>query len=178
MRRDTAELRDTVAELRELCERYDFAYYREWGLILDGWSRPDLEGIGLADEGIKNLKAAGSFARMPFWLSIYADLLARVGRSEAARAVLDAALVDAHSRHDVWWLPEVMRMRAGYDDEARAVTRLVDAADLARSHGSVALLQRCEQDLAEHGVRPSSPTVPPPRNSPASARTLRERHGS
>jgi DNA-binding SARP family transcriptional activator/tetratricopeptide (TPR) repeat protein len=178
MRRDITALRDTVTELCDLCERYDFAYYREWGLILDGWSQPDAEGIGLADAGIKNLKAAGSFARMPFWLSAYADLLARARRPEAARAVLDAALVDAQARHDVWWLPEVMRMRAAYDDESKAVTRLDAAADLARSHGSVALLRRCEQDLAERSVRPSSPTVPPPRDSRSSARTLRERRDS
>ena len=38
MHHDLPELRRAVAELRELCGRYDFAYYREWGLILDGWS--------------------------------------------------------------------------------------------------------------------------------------------
>ena len=38
MRHDLPGLRDTVGELRELCDRYDFAYYREWALILDGWS--------------------------------------------------------------------------------------------------------------------------------------------
>src|SRR5947208_1880405 len=38
MRHDTSELRDTVGELRDLCDRYGFAYYREWGLVLDGWS--------------------------------------------------------------------------------------------------------------------------------------------
>ena len=30
---------ESVAELRELCERYGFAYYREWALVLGGWSR-------------------------------------------------------------------------------------------------------------------------------------------
>src|SRR6266571_3030964 len=44
MRRDMAELGDTVGELRELCDRYEFAYYREWGLVLDGWSRADESG--------------------------------------------------------------------------------------------------------------------------------------
>ena len=39
MRRDLPELRNMVDELRRLCDRYDFAYYREWALILDGWSR-------------------------------------------------------------------------------------------------------------------------------------------
>ena len=59
MRHDLPGLRDTVGELRELCDRYGFAYYREWGLILDGWSRPGGSGIDLARLGIGNLKSAG-----------------------------------------------------------------------------------------------------------------------
>ncbi len=112
-----SELRDTVGELRELCGRYGFAYYREWGLILDGWSRTDESGIDLARRGIGNLKSEGSFARMPYWLSLLADLLARGGRLDAARATLDAALAAGQAHDDLWWLPEVMRMRAAYDDE-------------------------------------------------------------
>ena len=42
----------SVTELRELCERYDFAYYREWGLVLGGWSRAAIAGIELARHGI------------------------------------------------------------------------------------------------------------------------------
>ena len=56
IRHDLPELRETAGELRELCGRYGFAYYREWGLILDGWSRPDESGIGLARRGLGNLK--------------------------------------------------------------------------------------------------------------------------
>jgi hypothetical protein len=67
---DMAGLRDTVGELRELCDRYGFAYYREWGLVLDGWSRADEPGIDLARRGISNLKSEGAFARMPYWLSL------------------------------------------------------------------------------------------------------------
>ena len=76
MRGDRPGLRDAVAELRELCERYGFAYYREWALILDGWSRPGASGLDLAQAGIGHLKSAGSFARMPYWLSLLADLWA------------------------------------------------------------------------------------------------------
>ena len=83
MRHDMSELRDMVLELRELCDRYGFAYYREWGLILDGWSRTDESGIGLARRGIDNLKSAGSFARMPYWLSLLADLQARNSRLDS-----------------------------------------------------------------------------------------------
>ena len=39
MRGDRSGLQRMVAELRELCDRYGFGYYREWGLVLDGWSR-------------------------------------------------------------------------------------------------------------------------------------------
>jgi DNA-binding SARP family transcriptional activator/tetratricopeptide (TPR) repeat protein len=161
MRHDMAELRDTVGELRELCDRYDFAYYREWGLVLDGWSRADEPGIDLARRGISNLKSQGSFARMPYWLSLLADLLARGGRVDAARATLDAALAAGHSHDDVWWLPEVMQMRAAYDDEQAAVSRLRSAAQLASAHGSVALLRRCQRDPAGPDVHPPAAGVLP-----------------
>ena len=154
MRRDHPGLRDTLRELRELCDRYDFAYYREWGLILDGWSRGDEPGIGLAEQGISNLKAERAFTRMPYWLSLLADLQARNNRPDAARATLDAAAAAAQARDDVWWLPEVMRMRAARDQEHAAISRLRSAAQLASAHGSVALVRRCERDLAERGVRP------------------------
>jgi DNA-binding SARP family transcriptional activator len=146
------ELRSIVEELRELCQRYAFAYYREWVLILDGWSRMDGSGIALARQGIDNLRAEGAFARMPYWLSLLADLSARNGQPGDARATLDAALAAGHERDDRWWLPEVMRMRAAYDDGQAAVLRLQAAAQMASGHGSVALLRRCTRDLAARGV--------------------------
>jgi hypothetical protein len=161
MRHAMPELRDTVGELRELCDRYGFAYYREWGLILDGWSRPDESGIDLARQGIANLKTAGAFARRPYWLSLLAGLLARNDRTDAAQASLDAALVAGWERDDLWWLPEVMRLRAAYDGEEAAISRLRSAAEMAAAHGSVGLLRRCQYDLAGHGVRASSSGVLP-----------------
>jgi hypothetical protein len=157
MRHELPALRDAVGELRGLCDRHGFAYYREWGLILDGWSRMGEPGIGLAQQGIGNLKAEGSYARMPYWLSLLADLLASNDRPDAARETLDAALAAAKARDDLWWLPEVMRMRAAYDEEQAAISRLRSAAQLASAQGSMALLRRCEHDLAGHGVHPPRP---------------------
>jgi DNA-binding SARP family transcriptional activator len=161
MRHDLPRLREVVAELRELCRRYEFAYYREWALILDGWSTGGADGGGarLAELGIRNLKAQGAFARQPYWLSLLADLQAREGRLGAASATLDAALTAGHARDDRWWLPEVMRMRAGFDPPEQAVARLRAAADLAAGHGSVALVRRCEDALRQLGI-PSPNTVP------------------
>ena len=36
--------------------------------------------MDLARRGIDNLKSQGSFARMPYWLSLLADVSARVGQ--------------------------------------------------------------------------------------------------
>ena len=154
MRGDAPALGDAVAELSDLCERYEFAYYREWALILGGWSAADGSGARTAARGIDNLKRAGAFARMPYWLSLLADLTARDGtdRADAARAILDAALTAGRVHQDAWWLPEVLRMRARYDDDGAAPARLRAAADLAAAHGSTALLRRCEDDLRRRGV--------------------------
>jgi tetratricopeptide (TPR) repeat protein len=158
LRSDTAELRTTVVDLRELCDRYGFSYYREWALILEGWCRvktgeddPQARetGVALVRRGIDNLKTEGSFARMPYWLALLADVLARTGQHDAARSTLDAAIASAQARADVWWLPEVLRMRAAYDDEVAAAARLRTAAELASEHGSVTLIWRCERDLVE-----------------------------
>jgi DNA-binding SARP family transcriptional activator/tetratricopeptide (TPR) repeat protein len=148
MRGDLPALQEARTELRELCERYAFAYYREWELILDGWSRRGEPGLQLARRGIDNLKASGSLTRMPYWLSLLADLQAGSGRADAARATLDAALTMGRVHNDLWWLPEVMRMRARYDEGDAAIARLRSAAALATAHGSIALVQRCQQDLA------------------------------
>ena len=152
MRHDLSRLREVVAELRDLCQRYEFAYYREWALILDGWSAASDQGTRLAERGIGNLKAQGAFARRPYWLSLLADLQAREGRAATASATLDAALTAGRVYDDAWWLPEVMRMRAGYDPPAQAVARLRAAAHLASSHGSVALVRRCEDELRGRGI--------------------------
>jgi hypothetical protein len=150
-------------------------------LVLDRWSRADQSGISLARRGIGNLKSAGSFARMPYWLSLLADLSARGNQAEAALAALDlladlsargnqaeaalaaldTALAGGLARDDLWWLPEVMRTRAGYDDDEAAVSRLRSAAEMATAHGSAALVRRCERDLAQRGGRRSAPGVLP-----------------
>ena len=178
MRRDVPRLSATVAELHELCDRYGFAYYREWGVILDGWARMDEPGIDMARQGIGNLRAEGSFARMPYWLALLADLLAGNGRPDAARATLDAALAAAQAHDDLWWQPEVMRLRAAHDAEEAAAARLRGAARLAAAHGSVALLRRCEHDLRARGLRPPARDGrPPARDGRLAPRTLAERSG-
>jgi DNA-binding SARP family transcriptional activator len=154
LREDVPAVREATDELRALCERYGFAYYREWALILAGWSRSDGSGIALAREGIDRLKAQGAFARMPYWLCLLAQLQERDGKPDDARATLDAAIVAGQVRDDLWWLPEVLRLRSAHDEPGAAADRLASAARLARSHGSIALLRRCEHTALVAGTVP------------------------
>ncbi|HEU5420978.1 MAG TPA: AAA family ATPase [Streptosporangiaceae bacterium] len=147
MRRDLPALRAAVAELSELCGRYQFAYYREWALVLAGWCAADGTGAELARRGIANLRHGGAAARMPYWLSLQADIAWRDGQRDLARATLDAAIAASRACDDVWWLPEVLRMRAAHEDGPAAVARLRAAVAAAAGQGATGLLRRCQADL-------------------------------
>lgn len=57
--------------------------------------------------------------------------------------------------------PDLVAAKIERDKEPAAISRLRSAAELASAHGSVALLRRCEHDLAGHGVHPPAPHVRP-----------------
>jgi len=149
-------LRRDVAELRTLCRRHEFAYYTEWGLILEGWTVGGERGVSQIRLGIRSLRSQGAYARMPYWLSLLGDALSREGADEKARAVLDAALVAAQQRDDRWWLPEVLRQRAALDTGQRAVALVERGLLEATTQSSVELARRCAADLEALAVRRSS----------------------
>lgn len=136
-----------VDELTDLCEHYGFAYYRQWARVIGGWGQGGAAGLRAAREGIDALGNEGSLSRMPYWLSLVADLHQREGNTPAAVAVLDAATSFATEHDDRWWLPEVLRARAALDPLAGPSPRLEQAIALARSQSSLTLLERCRADL-------------------------------
>jgi tetratricopeptide (TPR) repeat protein len=152
---DRTSLLQAVVELRDLCQRYEFAYYGEWALILEGWAGGGQKGVARIRRGITHLRSQGAYARMPYWLSLLADVLIADERHDEARAVLDAALVAAEQHADRWWLPEVLRLRASLDPGSSALGMLHRATDLASEHSSLTLESRCRADVAGRGVRSS-----------------------
>lgn len=144
---DRARLAGVLSELTEVCDRYGFAYYCDWARVLTGWTQQGSTGVRTVKLGVESLKRDGSLARMPYWLSLLADLHCRQGNTSAARATLDAAIASATEHDDRWWLPEVLRARAALDPTPRAVRRLEQAVVLAESQSNVPLLGRCRADL-------------------------------
>jgi tetratricopeptide (TPR) repeat protein len=125
LRGDRAALAASVRALLELTERYHFAYYHEWGQLLHGWLVGGADGLAEARRGLETLRRHGALVRMPYWLSLVADLHLAAGRRDAAAAALDAARSYALGRGDRWWLPEVLRRlgRLRADDETYAAGR-------------------------------------------------------
>lgn len=154
LRDDQDALAGTLDELADLCARYGFAYYRDWAVVLSGRLAGGAGGLATAREGIASLRESGSLARMPYWLSLVADLQLETGDPVAAAGTLDAAAAYAARSDDVWWLPEVLRRRAALDPGERGLRDLRRAEELARAHGSTALVGRCAADLAARGVAP------------------------
>lgn len=142
---------DLLSELTHLCAHYDFAYYRQWAMVFTGWAEGGPTGLLKVRGGIDELSHEGSLARMPYWLSLLADLHHDRGDVAAQIGTLDAAASLAAEHDDVWWLPEVLRARAALDPMRGPHQHLDEAAALARSHSSATLLQRCRADLEVGG---------------------------
>jgi tetratricopeptide (TPR) repeat protein len=149
---DRAAAAAAASELISLCERYSFSYYRQWGVVVDGWVRGGGAGIARIQEGIDKLRSAGQNARMPYWLCLLADVMIQAGHTAAARGILDAALAAAEQQDELWWMPEVLRTRARFLSRDVAVPMLRRGAILAKSQHSRVLQARCEQDLADLGA--------------------------
>jgi DNA-binding SARP family transcriptional activator/tetratricopeptide (TPR) repeat protein len=161
LRGDRDSLATTVGELNRLCERYDFTYYREWALVLGGWLTGGTTGLESVRRGVNSLVAQNAFVRMPYWLTLQAELLTDTGQHDAARATLDAAIAASSAREEFWWLPEVLRLRAAYDRTDGPTARLKSALNLARDQGSVVLAARSAADLEALAVPAARSAVPP-----------------
>ncbi|WP_168734934.1 AAA family ATPase [Deinococcus sp. KSM4-11] len=137
----------------EGCERSNIAYYREWGVIVGGWvqarrGEPEA-GLRRIRRGLDALQRLDAALRLPYYLSLLAEVHLQLNRPEAARAALDVAQSVAGQNRDLWYLPEVFRLR-GLTELNRAEGFFREALALARSQGAVSLELRAATSLAAH----------------------------
>lgn len=96
---DRAGCASAAGEVRRLCDRYQFGYYGEWGRVLEGWCLGGLEGVALAEQGIATLERQGALARMPYWLSLLAQI---VPEADTRADLLERADAFARTTHEEW----------------------------------------------------------------------------
>ena len=142
---------ECATRVGEICDRYEFAYYGQWGQILAGWCAGGTEGTSQIREGLRRLRDQRALARQPYYLSLLAQTLLSAGQGDAADAVLESARSAAAVHDDRWWLPELYRLDARRHHGTVAGDLLRRAIAVAERHGAVALARRAASDLAEHG---------------------------
>ena len=151
LRRDPEACRLSAEAALALCRKHGFAYYGEWGLILQGWvlcqEGAAEQAISSIEQGLENLRAAGAETRRPYYLSLLADAHRQAGRHDDARKVLEEALATAERNQDLWWSAELYRLK-GELSEPRSAAQLQQALEVARRQGSRSLELRAAVSLA------------------------------
>src|SRR4029077_18298984 len=108
MRRDTERTLACAEAVVELCQRYGFGDYGDWGSVLIGWARGQnepAEGVKIIESALERLDANRAQARRPYFLSLLAQTYSRLNKRDQTRSILDRAIEMAIERGDVWWLP-------------------------------------------------------------------------
>ncbi len=147
-----------VAMLSDLAARHGIVTWRPVAIFFRGalacaQNGDPADGVDDLDRAVAEFRAIHHWARMPFYLAVLADALARCGRLVDAAATIQAALDRARAQNERWCAPEVLRIRAailtaeGRPQDAEAV--LVDAMALAREIGALSWRLRAANDLAK-----------------------------
>jgi len=160
LRRDVSKVFSCATAVRALSERYGFAYYLDWAGVLLGWvrgreGRPE-DGVRLIETALEHLDSQRAQVRRPYFLALLAETLVTAGRLGRAASILDAAIEMAISRREVWWLPEILRLRADLEPQAARERLLRRAWEMAREQGSRSLEAQISAALMTHTGRPPS----------------------
>nr|WP_314543176.1 winged helix-turn-helix domain-containing protein [uncultured Massilia sp.] len=145
-----AMLEDHVARHELMARKPVASFYRAaLAYATDG---PSADVAGGLQRAIQEFRDINHLARMPYYLSVLADVLARCGRVDEADATIRTALDTAQAQDEGWCLPEVLRIQAavrqhqGRFDEATAL--LADALRRAEDAGALSWRLRAALDLA------------------------------
>jgi predicted ATPase len=166
-RGEAAAAQEHAETLIELAREQGFAIWVAFGRVLRGWA---LVQQGRRDEGMRELRdgmeawrATGAEVDRPYFLSLLAEASAAGGDLDEGLAMLAEALDLAHRYRDVYWEPEIHRLKGQLllqrSGEATAEAEVCyrQAMDIARHQAARSLELRAAMSLARlwtaHGER-------------------------
>ncbi|HEX6553733.1 MAG TPA: BTAD domain-containing putative transcriptional regulator [Ktedonobacteraceae bacterium] len=157
LRADEAITREHAEQALALASKYQAPYYRSWADILVSYAvaleQPNEESIERLRGSITAFKASGARLRLPYYLSLLAQVCGKAGRVEEGLACIDQALAEARTHNERWWDAELHRLRgelllmhgADASDVEAAILR---AIEIARSQQARSLELRATMSLA------------------------------
>ena len=133
-------------EAVELCTRHGFAYYLAMGNVVTGWAAAAegqvAEGLKQLQDGLNALRTLGAELRLPYYMSLLSETLARAGRMGEALATVSTGFAFASKNGEDWAVAELHRAEGevllgeGKAEAARA--SLLRGIEAARRSGSLA----------------------------------------
>ncbi len=157
MRADEAVAREHAENALALTSKYQAPYYHVWAGILVSYAlaleQPDEERSGRLRGSITQFKASGARLRLPYYLSLLAQVYGRAGRAEEGLACIDEALAEARAHNERWWDAELHRLRGEFllmlgADAPDVEAALLRAIEIARSQQARSLELRATMSLA------------------------------
>ncbi len=157
LRADEAVAREHAEQALALASKCQAPYYRAWAGIFVSYAlaleQPDEERIEHLRESISEFKASGARLRLPYYLSLLAQVCGKAGRVEEGLVSIDEALSEARIHNERWWDAEVHRLRgellllhgADASDVEAAILRSIE---IARSQQARSLELRATMSLA------------------------------
>lgn len=114
---DLDKLRAAADRLIHCADQHRFPFWRMVGLMSLGWwthrsGNGAERGIALLREGLAGWERMGSIAYASYYKSLLARALLHDGDVDEAAHVIEDALAVAELHDDVWWTPELRRLRA------------------------------------------------------------------
>jgi predicted ATPase len=140
-----------------LTSKYQAPYYRAWAAILVSYAlaleHPDEERIGCMRDSITAFKASSARLRLPYYLSLLAQVYGKAGRAEEGLVTIDEALTEALAHSERWWDAELHRLRGKFLLIHGADTYDIEAAflraiSIAQSQQARSLELRATMSLA------------------------------
>jgi predicted ATPase len=168
-RREPAAVQQLAAEAIAVCAKHGNPYYGMWATMLHTWAEA-VQGnnapgtVGASPRGrpqelasihrsIEDFKAIESRVRLPYYLSLAADLCLRTGEAEQGLATLHEAEELAAANSETWWTAELHRLRGELLQRQGATAAEVEACfgasiEVARRQGARLLELRAMVSLA------------------------------
>jgi Protein kinase domain/MalT-like TPR region/NACHT domain len=157
--RNPAEVDRLASEMIELSTRHNFVHWRALGAIHRGWARSasgdTAEGIPWIEQGIRDFRATGSVAFLPYFLPLKASALHLAGRtSEALEAINETETLAERFEHRSV-LSGMHRLRGVFlaalgAEEMEIEASLCEAIRIAREQKSIPNEKRTEATYAEY----------------------------
>jgi DNA-binding SARP family transcriptional activator len=154
---DETVAREHAEQTLVLASKYEASYYRSWATILVSYAlaseQPNEENIERLRGAITAFKASGARLRLPYYLSLLAQVCEKAERAEEGLACIDEALAEARTHNERWWDAELHRLRGELllmhgADASDVEAALLRAIEIARSQQARSLELRATMSLA------------------------------